>query len=135
MISLFQIKTKFIEKPLDDVLYWIVELESDEVAKNIASRSISLRWCIELWGRAKTTESLHQVMRKSIIENRNEWITTDDGENISYAGPRKLMSPYFPSDKTFKITVETFCRHFKISEKIEKIEVFISLIYTFSVDS
>lgn len=124
LISMFQIKMKFIERPLDDVLYWIVELDSDEVAKNIASRSISLRWCIELWGRAKTTESLHQVMRKSVLENNNEWITIDDAQNKSYACPRKLMSPYFSLNITFKITVETFCKHFKNTEKIEKIEVF-----------
>lgn len=37
--------------------------------------------------------------------------------------PKEQIQPYFQPDKTFKIEVETFCRHITQKDKIKKIEV------------
>lgn len=63
---------------------------------------MSLRSCQELWAHAKNVDSLHTILKNY---------------------PQSQLSSYFDNDKTFKIEVETFCRHFTQKEKIDKIEV------------
>ncbi|XP_015606276.1 tRNA (guanine(10)-N2)-methyltransferase homolog isoform X2 [Cephus cinctus] len=102
ILNLFNIKLKTIYKPKSDP-YWIVELPSECAVQKIASRSISLRFCMELWGNSKDVDILHKNLRSKAEE---------------------IIKPYFSNDKSFKIIVETFCKHFTQNEKIQKIETF-----------
>lgn len=81
--------------------YWIIETPSEKIVHEIASRAVSLRFCLELWANGKNYEELHSNLK------------TYPPEHI------KLYS-----DKSFKIIVETFCKHFSQYEKIQKIESF-----------
>ncbi|XP_021925227.1 tRNA (guanine(10)-N2)-methyltransferase homolog isoform X2 [Zootermopsis nevadensis] len=100
--SLFNINIRWLEKP-NQHPYWVVELPSEKAARQIASRSVGLRSCMELWAQAKTEEELHKNVR-------------------SY--PMELMKPYFKPDLSFKISVETFCNRQSQAEKVTKIESF-----------
>ncbi|XP_044735604.1 tRNA (guanine(10)-N2)-methyltransferase homolog [Chrysoperla carnea] len=103
IIQLLNIPIKWVEEPTPEDPYWIVQLPSEEAAHLIASRSVSLRCCLELWGRAKDIPTLHESLKKY---------------------PFDEMSKYFQSDISFKIHVETFCKHFTQKEKVQKIETF-----------
>ncbi|XP_078052060.1 tRNA (guanine(10)-N(2))-methyltransferase TRMT11 [Augochlora pura] len=83
--------------------YWIVNLPSEDVASKIASRSVCMRSCIELWANGKHYEDLHNKLKKYPIS-----------EIKNYVGPQK----------SFKVIVETFCKHFSQREKVNKIESF-----------
>lgn len=72
---------------------------------------MSLRNCLELWGHAKNLDELHCVLKQY---------------------PQYHTTPYFKPDKSFKIEVETFCKHFTQKEKVEKIEV--GLLHSHSVN-
>lgn len=75
------------------------------MACKIASRSVLLRHCIQLWGQSKKLDDLHKILKSS---------------------PQDEIELYL--SKTFKVTVETFNKHFTQKEKVDKIEVIISLI-------
>lgn len=86
--------------------FWIVELQNDDAARKLASRSMSLRCVFELWAHSagKGLAVFHQQLREYVVSNR------------------ELLAPHFRVDKTFKITVETYNKHFSHQEKVEKIE-------------
>ncbi|OAD53615.1 tRNA (guanine(10)-N2)-methyltransferase like protein [Eufriesea mexicana] len=83
--------------------YWIVNLPSEIMAHEISSRAVCVRFCIELWANSKNVEDLHNKLKTYPISEINK-----------YAGPHK----------SFKVIVETFCKHFSQSEKINKIDSF-----------
>lgn len=127
IISMYDIPIKFIEKPCVNKPYWIVELPSEEHVKKIASRSVLIKNCIELWSHAKTQIQLHENLRKAIQNYGGTWITlqnsNDNGNHVSHICPSELIKACSGCDKSFKIDVETFCKHFTMKEKVEKIEV------------
>lgn len=82
--------------------YWLVEFKSEEDVKQLSRRSVSLRCCTELWGCAKNMEELHDKLKPSLSG---------------------LPKSYFDCNKTFKIEVETFCKHLTQKEKVTKLEV------------
>ncbi|XP_011634259.1 tRNA (guanine(10)-N2)-methyltransferase homolog [Pogonomyrmex barbatus] len=84
--------------------YWIVDLPDENIVHQIASRAVSLRFCLELWAQGKQNEDLHDSLKTYLIKN-TETIAKD-------------------KKKSFKIIVETFCKHFSQREKINKIESF-----------
>lgn len=88
--------------------YWLVEFKCEEDVKRLANRSVSLRSCIELWAWANEISDLHKNLQLH---------------------PPTLMETYFLPEKSFKIEVETFCRHFTQKEKVEKIEVDLKKIF------
>lgn len=61
-----------------------------------------MRFCIELWANSKTLEELHDKLK-------------------SY--PVTEIKRHTGNNKSFKIIVETFCKHFPQCEKVNKIEV------------
>ncbi|XP_075976172.1 tRNA (guanine(10)-N(2))-methyltransferase TRMT11 [Anticarsia gemmatalis] len=127
ILSLFNIPIKFIEKPSVIRPYWIVELPSEECVKKIASRSVLLKNCIELWSRAKTVSQLHKNLKGSVENSTGEWIIGDsehDGISDSHLCPKELIESCCSVKSSFKIEVETFCKHFTMKEKVEKIETF-----------
>ncbi|KAK9294202.1 hypothetical protein QLX08_011122 [Tetragonisca angustula] len=83
--------------------YWIVNLPSENLVHNIASRAVCVRFCMELWANSKQAEDLHNKLKTYPIS-----------EIKKYAGPHK----------SFKVIVETFCKHFSQCEKVNKIESF-----------
>ncbi|XP_071451076.1 tRNA (guanine(10)-N(2))-methyltransferase homolog [Hetaerina americana] len=102
ILSMYAIPLKWIEGP-SDLPFVVAELPSEESVKLLASRSVSLRCAIELWGRAKTRDGLHKEMK---------------------AFPHEQMSPYFGPNTSFRVKVETFCKTISQKEKVEKIEEF-----------
>lgn len=82
--------------------FWIVQFSSDKDISLLASRSVSLRNCLELWGYSNSIQTLHEKLKKL---------------------PNNIMATHFQCNKSFKIEVETFCKHFTQKEKVEKIEV------------
>lgn len=84
----------------------MVELPNEDAAKIIAARSISLKCVLELWGHSHSFTQFHKVVEKYVQTN---CIT---------------VNPYFNAEKTFKITVETYNKHFSQKEKVSKIESF-----------
>ncbi|KAK1127211.1 hypothetical protein K0M31_003759 [Melipona bicolor] len=83
--------------------YWIVNLPSENLVHKIASRAVCVRFCMELWANSKQAEDLHNKLKTYPIS-----------EIKKYAGPHK----------SFKVIVETFCKHFSQGEKVNKIESF-----------
>ncbi|GJQ69511.1 hypothetical protein Trydic_g6611 [Trypoxylus dichotomus] len=103
LLCMFNIKMDFIERPNKIQPYWLVQFNTENDIKQLASRSVSLRSCIELWSYAETIESIHTQMRQY---------------------PYELMAPYMKKSQSFKIEVETFCKHFTQTEKVQKLEAF-----------
>ncbi|XP_046396583.1 tRNA (guanine(10)-N2)-methyltransferase homolog [Ischnura elegans] len=102
ILSMYDIPLRWLEGP-SALPYVIAELPSEESVKLLASRSVSLRCAVELWARAKTRDGLHEEMK---------------------AFPSERTSSYFSADKSFRVTVETFCKTISQKEKVEKIEEF-----------
>lgn len=78
-------------------------LPDENVVRQVANRAVSLRFCLELWAQDKRNEDLHNSLKAYSIKNSD-----------AMARDKK---------KSFKIVVETFCKHFSQREKINKIEV------------
>lgn len=81
-----------------------MEFPSDESALKLASRSIGLRSIFELWSHGKDYTSFHTCLQSYV--------------DINMAA----VKPYFHKDNSFKITIETYNKHFTQREKIQKIE-------------
>ncbi|XP_018366685.1 PREDICTED: tRNA (guanine(10)-N2)-methyltransferase homolog isoform X1 [Trachymyrmex cornetzi] len=103
IFDMFDVKPCTMTKPKEHP-YWIVDLSDENLVHQIASRTVSLRFCLELWGQAKKNEELHNSLKAYSIKNL-ETLAVD-------------------KKKSFKIVVETFCKHFSQREKINKIESF-----------
>lgn len=126
ILSMFNIPIKFIEQPCVQKPYWIVELPSEDCVKKIASRSVLVKNCIELWSRARTVSQLHTNLKKSLQNSTGGWIVADNKtDDISEAHlcPKELIESCCRAKTSFKIEVETFCKHFSMKEKVDKIEV------------
>ncbi|KAL3279515.1 hypothetical protein HHI36_017024 [Cryptolaemus montrouzieri] len=103
ILSLLNIEMKFIQKPDVTEPYWIVQFNSEEDVQQVANRSVSLKLCLELWADSVTIEDLHSQLKQY---------------------PKQFYERYFSPDETFKIELETFCRHLTQEEKVRKIEEF-----------
>ncbi|XP_076636962.1 tRNA (guanine(10)-N(2))-methyltransferase TRMT11 [Colletes latitarsis] len=102
ILSMFNIKIG-CHPDWEEHPYWIINLPSETVAHKIASRAVSIRFCMELWANSKKDDDLHDKLKAYPIT-----------EIKKYAGPQK----------SFKVIVETFCKHFSQREKVNKIESF-----------
>lgn len=126
IISLFKIPVKFIEQPTIRKPYWIVELPSEDYVKKIASRSVLIKNCIELWSTAKTEAQLHSNLRNSLKNSTGSWVVGENGVSggcDTHLCPKELIEACCSPKKSFKVEVETFCKHFTLKEKVQKIEV------------
>ncbi|XP_028161170.1 tRNA (guanine(10)-N2)-methyltransferase homolog [Ostrinia furnacalis] len=130
ILSVLNIPIRFIEEPCMRKPYWIVELPTEECARKIASRSVLLKNCIELWARAKTESQLHTTLKSALLNLTGKWMVNNNGTvndcgiSDGHVCPRSLIDPCCSKDKSFKIEVETFCKHFSMKEKVDKIEKF-----------
>ncbi|XP_023327823.1 tRNA (guanine(10)-N2)-methyltransferase homolog [Eurytemora carolleeae] len=81
---------------------WVVlELQSDNEAKKILSRSISTKHCIKIWGEGDSLETFHTSLRSFPFHEHTE-----------------LLAP----SNSFIINVETFMKKTSVKERIDKIE-------------
>lgn len=83
-----------------------IELPNDACAKELASRSVSIRYIIEQWASALSLTEFHAELKHFLAANETNPDITDN----------------FDPAKTFRITVETFNNTIQHKEKIEKIE-------------
>lgn len=125
IISMFKIPVKFIEKPNIEKPYWIVEVPTEEHIKMIASRSVLIKNCIELWSRAKTADQLHLNLKNALLNTTDKWKMPENSEKCSdgHVCPSSIITSNISPNKSFKVEVETFCKHFTMKEKVAKIEV------------
>ncbi|KOB65693.1 TRNA guanosine-2'-O-methyltransferase TRM11-like protein [Operophtera brumata] len=128
ILDFLKIPINYIEKPSTLKPYWIVEFPSEECAKQIASRSVSMRNCVELWSRAKTETQLHKNLFDAMNNSTGKWIfqenlTNSDTSDLHIC-PKELIENCCSGKKSFKVDVETFCKHFTMKEKVDKIEKF-----------
>ncbi|CAH2085851.1 unnamed protein product [Euphydryas editha] len=127
ILSMLNIPIKFIEKPCVNKPYWVVEFPSEDCVKKVASRSVLLKNCIELWSRARTEDRLHTNLKKALVNKTRQWIVPENSiDQISdtHICPRELLDACCDDKKSFKVEVEAFCKHFTMKEKVEKIENF-----------
>ncbi|XVF01752.1 hypothetical protein REPUB_Repub04eG0116200 [Reevesia pubescens] len=83
-----------------DSPFHFVNLPSEDVARNVANRSILVKGIYELWGEGSSYEELEEAVK-------------------SYPDERKL--PYLGSESTFKITVDSFGKVMSLQEQNERI--------------
>lgn len=81
-------------------------MPNDAAAIRLAGRSISLRCILEQWSHSQQLSEFHATNQNYIASNAN------------------YVADLCSSEKSFRITVETFNRHFSQTEKVEKIETF-----------
>ncbi|KAL9693583.1 hypothetical protein quinque_012868 [Culex quinquefasciatus] len=84
--------------------FWVVELQGEEDARKLASRSMSLRCIFELWSHTNLLGAFHDQLNGYIKSNM------------------ATLGPLFREDRSFKVTVETYNKHFSQAEKVAKIE-------------
>ncbi|MBA0788352.1 hypothetical protein Gotri_000133 [Gossypium trilobum] len=84
-----------------DSPFHFVHLPSEDVARNIANRSILVKGIYELWGEGNDFEELEEAVK-------------------SYPDERKL--PYLEYESTFKITVDSFGKVLSLQEQNERIQ-------------
>ena len=83
---------------------WVVlDLESEEHAQKLMSRSISTKYCVELWADGSSYELLHESLK---------------------GYPSHLSAPYCKEDLSFKINVEGFKIKLSFQDRIKRIESF-----------
>lgn len=104
MLRLWNLKMKTAADHKPENPFWIVELPDDEAARKLASRSMSLRCIFELWTHSNLLNTFHEQLKGFINTNRAE------------------LSSVFEKTRSFKITVETYNKHFTQTEKVAKIE-------------
>ncbi|KAG4067199.1 hypothetical protein HA402_000190 [Bradysia odoriphaga] len=100
----FNIPIKYSANHNEEQPFWLVDLPDDQSAKDLASRSVSLRCILELWGHSDSTANIHTVVHNYVNTNFNE-----------------LKSVF---EKSFRITVETYNKHITQKEKVDRIETF-----------
>lgn len=98
--------------------FCIIELPDEDAARKLASRSVSIRCILELWAHADHFSTFHDTLKCYLDAH---------GEDIEFES-------LFAKEKSFKITVETFNRHFTQSEKVQKIETLSYLPVVADVD-
>lgn len=97
LIKFFNIDIKL--PSVGDKPYWILENVAESDLRQIASRSVSLRFIVEIWSNGNNYSTFHETLKKHNLE------------------------PQFTSnDSSFRITVETYNKHIKHEEKIQRIE-------------
>lgn len=84
-----------------DSPFHLVNLHSEELARNIANRSILVKGIYELWGEGRSFEELEQAIR-------------------SY--PEERRKPYLSPGSTFRISVESFGKAISFHEQNERIQ-------------
>ncbi|CAB0016649.1 unnamed protein product [Nesidiocoris tenuis] len=83
--------------------FWIAELSNEEDVKRLASRSVTLRYGIELWSHSDNPIHFHDTLRRL---------------------PSNVLEPYARPEVSFKVKVEVFGSSQTQEEKVQRIESF-----------
>lgn len=83
-----------------------IELPDDGCALKLASRSTSIKYILEEWSSGSTLDSFHSNLKSFLHQNANN----------------SGIQQTFDRSKSFRITVESYNKHFLQKEKIDKIE-------------
>ena len=84
-----------------DYPWVILNLSSEQEARKIISRSVSVKYCVHLWAEGKSLQEFHSNLKKFPFHEQEQWFS----ENVS-----------------FKVNVESFNRKVSADERIKKIE-------------
>ncbi len=99
--SIFGIGIDWVEK--NERRPWvIIDLASESEARKILSRSLSAKYCVELFAEGRTLKEMHHRLQEKDL--------------------RDTLEPH--RDKSFKIYVEAFMRKLSLEERLAKIEAF-----------
>lgn len=83
-----------------------IELPGDEFAIQLASRSVAIKYVLEQWSSCTSLEVFHKGLKSFLSDNSNN-------SNVQQC---------FDRSKSFRITVESYNKHFLQKEKIDRIE-------------
>jgi tRNA (guanine10-N2)-methyltransferase len=98
---------KWIDK--NSTFPWIIlDLQNENEAKKICSRSISTKFCVELWTGEKTCDN---------FDNLHEQIKA----KVAKIGEKARI---FDSETSFKMQIESFMKSLTFEERLGKIETF-----------
>ncbi|XP_029338540.1 tRNA (guanine(10)-N2)-methyltransferase homolog isoform X3 [Mus caroli] len=81
--------------------FWILNIPSEDIARNLMKRTVCAKSIFELWGHGKSPEELYSSLK-------------------SY--PMEKMVPYLHSDSTYKIKIHTFNKTLTQEEKVKRID-------------
>jgi tRNA (guanine10-N2)-methyltransferase len=110
LIKFFKLDIKVPK--VGDRPYWILENVVESDLRKIASRSMSLRYIVEVYSTGKSYASFH--------ENLKKYCSTQFDPNLL--------------DQSFRVTVDTYNKHFGHSEKIDRIETMTYLPLTGKIE-
>lgn len=99
--SCFNIKFEWHEEPCIKDPYLLINLSSASDMRKIMSRSVMIRSAYELWGASHTRKDLHSQLKLV---------------------PNEFTKPFYKSDVSFRIMVESFGKKLSRSEKISRID-------------
>ncbi|KAF6213186.1 hypothetical protein GE061_010902 [Apolygus lucorum] len=100
--SLLNVDLTWIHKSAENP-FWLVEVRSEEDVVKLTSRSVTLRYAIELWSSSSQREDFHDQL-KSL--------------------PTAFTAPYFDENVSYKVKVEVFGSSQTQAEKVQRIESF-----------
>uniref|UniRef100_A0A6I8NNU5 tRNA (guanine(10)-N(2))-methyltransferase TRMT11 n=2 Tax=Ornithorhynchus anatinus TaxID=9258 RepID=A0A6I8NNU5_ORNAN len=81
--------------------FWIINIPSEEIARNLMKRTVCAKSIFELWGHGKSPEELHNSLKNYPVEK---------------------MAPFLHSDSTYKINIHTFNKTLSQEEKVKRID-------------
>lgn len=83
-----------------------IELPGDEFAIQLATRSVAIKYVLEHWSSSTSLEAFHKELKFFLADNSHN-------SNVQRC---------FDRSKSFRITVESYNKHFLQKEKIDRIE-------------
>ncbi|XP_063091120.1 tRNA (guanine(10)-N2)-methyltransferase homolog isoform X2 [Cavia porcellus] len=82
--------------------FWILNIPSEDIARNLMKRTVCAKSIFELWGHGESAEELHSSLK-------------------SY--PLEKMVPFLHPDSTYKIKIHTFNKTLTQEEKVKRIDI------------
>lgn len=81
-------------------------MPGDEFAIQLASRSVAIKYVLEQWSSCTSLEAFHKELKCFLVNNSDN----------------SIVQQCFDRSKSFRLTVESYNKHFLQKEKIDKIE-------------
>jgi len=85
----------------DEYPWVVLDMESEEEAVKIISRSVSIKFCVHLWAQGDNYEGFHNNLKTFSFEDESKWLS---------------------EDTSFKFHIESFNKKTNSEEKLAKIE-------------
>ncbi|CRK87994.1 CLUMA_CG001780, isoform A [Clunio marinus] len=113
LIQLFNLEIK-LPNSFGETPYWILDDVDEQDVRKIASRSVSLRYIVEVFSSGKNYKSFHENLKNFSISD--------------------LSKKYASADSSFRITVDTYNKRIEHAEKIQRIESLDYIDYKGKID-